>query len=415
MSTAGGSPGVHTEPLGEAQAAAQRRAFPFLVAALVFVHACMATSRVTSSLFVLKQGYPEWTLGVLLSLYAVVPMLTALWAGRMADRHGLHRPVGIAVLMACVGALTAALSQHVLALCLAALLTGGALSIAAVGIQREGGLMAQGSGDMRRIFSWLALGPALSNALAPVVAGLLIDHISFRAAFALAVLLPSLAWWAALQVPRLAPSLPASPSSATRQGAWGLLRLASFRRLMILNVVLAAAWDAHSFVVPIVGHGRELSATSIGLILGAFATAATLVRLALTKWAEQVDEIRALRGAMAIACAVLALYAWLPGTPGLMAGSALLGLALGSVQPMVLSTLHQITPADRHGQALGLRMLFTNGATIVMPLGFGLLATASVAAAPMWLMAALLLWAQWPAARLAHQEAGTGSGTQRHG
>ena len=52
----------------------------------------------------------------------------------------------------------------------------------------------------------------------------------------------------------------------------------------------------------------------------------------------------------------------------------LLGLALGSVQPMVLAMLHQVTPPERHGQALGLRMLCTNAATITMPLMFGAIA-----------------------------------------
>lgn len=84
----------------------------------------------------------------------------------------------------------------------------------------------------------------------------------------------------------------------------------------------------------------------------------------------------------------------------MLVGSALLGLALGSVQPMVLSMLHQVTPADRHGQALGLRMLVTNGATIVMPSGFGLLAAATVPAAPLWLMASLVLGAQLAARRI---------------
>jgi hypothetical protein len=45
-------------------------------------------------------------------------------------------------------------------------------------------------------------------------------------------------------------------------------------------------------------------------------------------------------------------------------------------------------------------MLFTNAATISMPAGFGVLAAATTAAAPMWLMAGLLLLARWPAARL---------------
>jgi hypothetical protein len=78
----------------------------------------------------------------------------------------------------------------------------------------------------------------------------------------------------------------------------------------------------------------------------------------------------------------------------------LLGVALGSVQPMVMATLHQAAPPDRHGQAIALRMFFTNAATIAMPVGFGLLAVATTNAAPMWLMAAMLVAARWPARRL---------------
>ncbi len=84
----------------------------------------------------------------------------------------------------------------------------------------------------------------------------------------------------------------------------------------------------------------------------------------------------------------------------MMVGSALLGLALGSVQPMVLSMLHQGAPAGRQGQAMALRMLFTNAATIAMPVGFGFLAAATTTAVPMWLMAVLLLAARIPARRL---------------
>ena len=90
---------------------------------------------------------------------------------------------------------------------------------------------------------------------------------------------------------------------------------------------------------------------------------------------------------MTLASAVLLVYAWLPGAAGHDGGSALLGLALGAVQPMIMSTLHQAAPPDRQGQALALRMIFTNVATIAMPAGFGLLAAVAGSAAPMWLMA----------------------------
>jgi MFS family permease len=88
-----------------------------------------------------------------------------------------------------------------------------------------------------------------------------------------------------------------------------------------------------------------------------------------------------------------------------MLGSALLGLALGSVQPMILAMLHQVTPGDRHGQALGLRMLATNAATIVMPAGFGALAVVTGPAGPLWLMGSLVLAAQLPAARIVRPQA----------
>jgi MFS family permease len=380
-----------------------RRSLPAVIGALVCVHASMAATRVTASLLVLHLGYPEWTVGALLSLFAVAPIGLSLWAGRLADRHGLHRPLAVGVGMGAVGAAAAVLSQHPVALAFAALATGGAVAVAAVGIQREAGLMARETSDLKRVFSWIALGPALSNALAPMVVGLLIDHVGFRAGFVFALLLPAMAWWMGRRVPRgvvAADHGAAEDSRGRPRTAWSLLRTVSLRRLLLVNLALSACWDAHSFAVPVLGHARGLSASSIGLILGSFAVAATLVRLAISRWAEHLEERRALRRAMALATAVCVVYAWLPGVPGMLVGSALLGLALGSVQPMVLSMLHQVTPPDRHGQALGLRMLVTNGATIVMPSAFGLLAAATVPAAPLWLMGSLVLGAQLAARRI---------------
>ena len=385
-------------PAALSPAAALRRAFPWLIATLIAVHACMAVTRVAASLWVLNQGYGEWTVGALLSLFALAPIALSLWAGRLADQHGFHRPVGIGVLLAFSGALVAFAFQQLWAIALSCLLCGGAISVAAVALQREAGLMANDPSELKRIFSWVALGPALSNALAPVAAGLLIDHVSFRAAFALALVLPLLSWALACKVPRHAPK--PQNQAQRRRAAWDLLRLPALRNLLLLNVALSACWDAHMFVVPVVGHAQGLSASGIGLVLGSFAVAATVVRLAIVRWAQHLDELKAVRSAMLLATATLLVYSWLPGTLGMMAGSALLGLALGSVQPMVLALLHHVTPSDRHGQALGLRMLVTNCGTVAMPLGFGLLAGATVAAAPMWLMAGTLVLAQWPAKAL---------------
>lgn len=375
-----------------------RDAFWWLIATIICVHACMATTRVTASLWVLNQGYGEASVGMLLSLFAVAPIVLSLWAGRLADRHGFHRPVGVGVVLAFVGALLALLIPKLWAIATGCLLCGGAVAVAAVALQREAGLMAEEPGELKKIFSWMALGPALSNALSPIIAGLLIDHIGMTAAFGFAALLPLLAWALARKVPRNPPKV--VTKSFREPAAWDLFRLPAYRRLLLVNLALSAGWDAHSFVVPVVGHARGLSAASIGLVLGSFALAATVVRLAIVRFADDIDEARALRAAMALATLTFIAYAWLPGTLGLMLGSALLGTALGSVQPMILAMMHRATPPERHGQALGLRMLTVNGATVSMPMGFGMLAAATALAAPMWVMAAALLAAQWPARKL---------------
>ena len=87
--------------------------------------------------------------------------------------------------------------------------------------------------------------------------------------------------------------------------------------------------------------------------------------------AARLRESVVIASAMLGTALLFALYP-LAQTAWAMGGlSVLLGITLGSVQPMIMSTLHQITPAHRHGQALGLRALAINGSSVMMPLLFG--------------------------------------------
>jgi MFS family permease len=64
--------------------------------------------------------------------------------------------------------------------------------------------------------------------------------------------------------------------------------------------------------------------------------------------------------------------------------SVLVGLSLGGVQPMIMSTLHQITPEHRHGEALGLRLMAINTSSVAMPLLFGSLGAVVGVAGLFW-------------------------------
>lgn len=353
------------------------RALARLIAGQICVHACMAGMRMASPLLALREGYSPAAVGVLLALFALTQVFLALPAGRFADRHGLKRPVGYAVAAAAAGAALALAFPIFPVLCLAALLTGGATGAATIALQRHVGRAAHDSTQLRQVFSWLAIGPAVSNFIGPFFAGLMIDHAGsaagstegYRAAFALMAILSLLTWFWVRDTVEL-PSVIA-PAGGPPQRAWDLLNDPPFRRLILVNWLLASCWDVHTFVVPLLGHERGLSASVIGSILGAFAVAAAAIRVLMPLVAERLRERVVVAGAMVITAVLFGVYPLLGSALAMGLCSVLLGLALGSVQPMVMSLLHQITPVSRHGEALGLRLMAINASSVLMPMLFG--------------------------------------------
>ena len=174
-----------------------------IILAQICLHACMAGTRMAAPLLALREGYSPAAVGVLLALFALTQVFLSLPSGRYADRHGLKRPVGFSVIAAVIGAGAAVAFPVFPVLCLAALLTGGATGSSVIALQRHVGRAANGALELRKVFGWLSIGPALSNFIGPFSAGLLIDHFGptpgslpgYRAAFLVLALLPLLSWW----------------------------------------------------------------------------------------------------------------------------------------------------------------------------------------------------------------------------
>jgi len=357
-----------------------------LIAVQVCIHACMSGIRMAAPLLALRQGYSPLAVGVLLSLFSLAQVFLSLPAGRYADRHSLKRPVAISVGATVVGAGLAALWPVFPVLCLAALLSGGATGVAVTALQRHAGRMADNPLQIRQIFSWLAVAPSIANFVGPFSAGLLIDHAGFRSAFALFAVLPVASWFWVSDTPELPRQV--RTEGAPRLRSRELLAEPQMRRLLLINWILAACWDVHTFVLPLLGHERGFSASVIGTILGVFAIAATLIRVAMPLIAARLQEWAVMATAMASTGVLFGIYPLLQSPLAMGICSVLLGFSLGSVQPMILSALHQITDEHRHGEALGLRMLTINASGIVMPMLFGAAGAAVGVASVFWVAGA---------------------------
>ncbi|MGL6112893.1 MAG: MFS transporter [Rubrivivax sp.] len=390
---------------GPAPSARFAQVLPALIVGQIGLHATMAGIRMAAPLQALREGYSAWNVGLLMALYAAAPVLLSLHAGRLADRHGYHRPVRIAIGLALFGALLAVASTfverpaHFVVLCVSALFVGSGANLGLIVIQRTAGQAAQSNTERMRVFSWLGIAPSLSNVVGPVAAGFMIDAGGFRAAYGLMMALPLLTLWCTRCIARETPGT--MPAHATPSGSsWSLLRAPGLKRLLCVNWVLSACWDVHMFAVPILGFERGFSATTIGLIVGTFTLSVSGVRLLIPLWAHRMQEIVVLRAAMIGTGAVFALYP-LAHSPWLMGGCAvLLGLTLGSVQPMIMSTLHQLTPHGRYGEAIAFRSMVMNASSTAMPLFFGAAGTALGAASLFWLVGGAVASGSWVARRL---------------
>ncbi|WP_332741292.1 MFS transporter [Hydrogenophaga sp.] len=359
-----------------------------LIAAQICLHACMTGFRMAAPLMALREGYSPAAVGMLLALFALAPVFMALPAGRYADRRGLKKPVAMAVGIASAGAAASVAFPVFGVLCVTALTCGAATGLAMIALQRHVGRLANNATELKQVFSWMAIGPSISNFLGPFAAGVMIDSFGFRAAFLLLALLPSLAWfWVRHTVEHepVAPELRQSSGSS-----WNLLKDAGFRKLMMINWMLSSCWDVHTFLVPVLGHERGLSATVIGSILGAFALAATAIRVLMPWLAAHLRESVVIASAMGATALLFAVYPLVHAAWAMAALSILLGLALGSVQPMIMSSLHQMTPHHRHGEALGLRAMAINGSSVVMPLLFGSVGALVGVGAVFWIVGAVV-------------------------
>ncbi|MFM2083911.1 MAG: hypothetical protein RLY95_729, partial [Pseudomonadota bacterium] len=347
-----------------------------LIIGHVFLHGCMAGMRLAAPLWALDAGYSPLVVGVLLAGFALTQVFLALPAGRFAEAYGLKRPVRWSIAASTLGALMATVYPHIVTISLAALLVGGATGSTVIALQRHVGRTVTGQTELKQAFSWLSLGPAFANFIGPVTAGFLIDHGGFQVAFFAMATFPLIMWlW--MRNTREA-ILAVAPTSAVKNRVWDLIKEPMLRRVLLVNWFLSACWDVHTFVVPILGHDRGYSASTIGFILGAFAVSAAAVRGLIPFFAERVTEWKVIVGAMLVSSAIFGVYPFLPNPWIMTLFSIVLGFALGSVQPMIMSALHRITPDARQGEALALRLMVINASSVAMPMLFGAGATLGV-------------------------------------
>jgi predicted MFS family arabinose efflux permease len=364
----------------------------------VLSHAGFVGSRITMSLAAIDQGASPLSVGVLMSLYAVIPMLMAVQAGRLVDRVGAFRPIAIAGSVMTL-AMVAPFASHALPLLfVSAAVVGTSFMMQHIALNHVIGNIGDPS-DRPVNFSWFALGYSVSGFLGPLLAGFAIDLVGHNAAFLLLSVPPALGTALLLWKRGVPPPAAEHKHGTDKRSVADLLRNPRLLPVFLFSGLLASGWDMYTFVIPIYGTQIGLSASTIGVVMASFALATFVVRLFMPSVARRLSEWTVVCTALLVAGTAYALFPLAKQASVLIALSFLLGLGLGCAQPMVMAALYAASPPGRQGEVVGMRTTMINASTTFMPLAFGALGTALGMGPILWTMAGALLIGGWLAGK----------------
>ncbi len=349
-------------------------AFPLVVLVAFLTHIGFAGSRLAVPLFAVDQGATPFVVGTVVALYAALPAVLALPAGRMIDRLGFKIPLLFGTSGVLVALVLPFLWPSMGVLYVTASLLGLAFMALQLGVQTLAGAIAKPS-ERARNFSYLSLGFAAANLTGPLLAGFLIDQIGYARTFgALAIPLVPAIVVAALGS-RWIPPVHAR-GEAVRGATFDLLRITELRNTLIASGIVSAAWDVYQFFMPIYGRAQGLSATAIGSVMSAFALSIILVRGVLPFALRRASEAQLLTYSMFVACAAFLLFPLFQSAWPLAAVSFLLGVGCGCGQPLSMTLVYNASPKGRAAEATGMRITVNQMTHFVIPLLFGAMGSA---------------------------------------
>jgi predicted MFS family arabinose efflux permease len=346
-------------------------------------------SKVLVTLFGIELGASQFTIGVIVAMYSLLPALLAMYAGRLSDRLGVRVPMLAGSLGVAAGLLLPWLAPGLPALYASAALIGASHMFYNVSAQNLIGSLG-GAEERTRNFSNYALAMAIGSFIGPLFAGFSIDFVGHATAYlyiAALPLVPALIMATARKVGR-GPRVITEDEQASLSTS--LLAIPLLRRTLIASAVAVTAQDLFQFYMPIYGHAVGLSASAIGVILAMSGIAAFVVRIGLPVLVKRWGPDTVFNGSLYISAVTFLLFPLFSSAPALAAIALVLGLGMGCAQPVTLMLIFSRAPEGRSGEALGLRVTINQITHIAVPILFGTIGSV-FGVAPVFLANALIL------------------------
>jgi len=322
-----------------------------------------------------------------------VPLLISLHAGALVDERGPAVVTkGAVLLYALAGAILTALPA-VWAVAAAYALMG----IANIGfaVASQAVVAAASTPDTRvRNYGYYSLWNSAGAVIGPVLGGFITGHFGYRTAFALVWLLmiPSFAIAGSLRGVLAVPRRTLSLAMAHRLTGT-ILQQRGVSAVLFISFIVVCGQTLQQSFYPLYLHKVGLSPALIGIIVATISLGSMVVRSSLSRGVEWFGYSRLLLGATTLLAVALGVIPLLRQFWPLVFVSGLMGASLGFTQPVTMSLMVESVSAEFWGVAFGIRQGVQRIGTILSPIVFGLVTTASGVESAFFLGGATLLGA----------------------
>jgi MFS family permease len=214
------------------------------------------------------------------------------------------------------------------------------------------------------------LGPALGGALVAVAGPAPAFGVDAGSYLASAVSLTLIARAGSRPAPALV-----TPEAPPPGSVWVLLRQSPFLRTLLVVVVASnlAVFGTTEVALPALAHARY-GAGGYGAVLAVVAVMTIIGALAVARIGRRLRPVTLLASAFLLAAAAIGAAPFLGGLPGLAAGLAVFGFAMGFDQVVSVTLIQRWAPPALLGRVWGLLLLAGAGGFPVATLLAGLLA-----------------------------------------
>jgi MFS family permease len=327
----------------------------------------------------IENGASSFEIGVIASIYALLPLLVAVPMGRWVGRLG-EIPLLVAGSLSFIAlGIAFAFLNNVIAIALATAVAGVAhLSNVAASQAMVASRSPVHLQDHN--FGYFSFSTSLGHTVGPVIGGLIAGSSgvlpeSSSSAFVFASIVAALSLLPFLFFKGLAEvKSKAERDAAGSIKARDVMRRPGIKPAIWTSLAVASTNDVLVVILPLVGTEFGISPVTIGVILSLRSGSAMISRFFLGRSTARFGSARVMNYSIFISALLLFVSVFATSAITLGASMAVIGFLLGMGQPLTMSIVSKKTPIEERAMAISIRLFGNRFGQFIVPMGAGALA-----------------------------------------